>query len=139
LNCPVCGENPAVTKLIDYQEFCGIPQANVQAAEDEVPEITVRELKDKLDNGDGISVLDVREPHEYEVANIGAWLIPPNELSERLVELDKDTPLAVHCKTGGRSARAVKLLQEASFQNAFNVEGGITAWSEEIDSSVPKY
>jgi sulfur-carrier protein adenylyltransferase/sulfurtransferase len=138
-NCPVCGENPSVTELIDYQEFCGIPQADGQATADEVPEITVQELKERLDNGERLSVLDVREPHEYEVANIGARLIPLNELPERLVELDRDTPLAVHCKTGGRSARAVKLLQEAGFQNAFNVEGGITAWSEEIDPSVPKY
>ena len=138
-NCPVCGENPTVTELIDYQEFCGIPQANAQTADDEVPEITVQELKERLDNGEALSVLDVREPHEYEVANIGARLIPLNELPERLVELDKDAPLAVHCKTGGRSARAVRLLQEAGFQNAFNVEGGITAWSEEIDPSVPKY
>jgi molybdopterin/thiamine biosynthesis adenylyltransferase/rhodanese-related sulfurtransferase len=137
-NCPVCGENPTVTKLIDYQEFCGIPQAKAQA-EDEVPEITVKELKEKLENGEGISVLDVREPHEYEVANIGARLIPLGELPERLVELDRDTPLAIHCKTGGRSANAVKLLQDAGFENAFNVKGGITAWSEEIDPSVPKY
>jgi molybdopterin/thiamine biosynthesis adenylyltransferase/rhodanese-related sulfurtransferase len=138
-NCPVCGENPSVTELIDYQEFCGIPQANAQATADEVPEITVQELKKRLDNGENLSVLDVREPHEYEVANIGARLIPLNELPERLAELDRDVPLAVHCKTGGRSARAVKLLQETGFQNAFNVEGGITAWSEEIDPSVPKY
>jgi sulfur-carrier protein adenylyltransferase/sulfurtransferase len=138
-NCPVCGENPSVTELIDYQEFCGIPQANAQASADEVPEITVQELKKRLDNGENLLVLDVREPHEYEVANIGARLIPLNELPERLAELDRDVPLAVHCKTGGRSARAVKLLQETGFQNAFNVEGGITAWSEEIDPSVPKY
>jgi len=138
-NCPVCGENPSVTELIDYQEFCGIPQANAQATADEVPEITVQELKKRLDNGENLLVLDVREPHEYEVANIGARLIPLNELPERLTELDRDVPLAVHCKTGGRSARAVKLLQETGFQNAFNVEGGITAWSEEIDPSVPKY
>jgi sulfur-carrier protein adenylyltransferase/sulfurtransferase len=138
-NCPVCGENPTVTELIDYQEFCGIPQANAQAAEDEVPEISVQKLKERLDNGEGLSVLDVREPHEYEVANIGARLIPLNELPERLAELDKDAPLAVHCKTGARSARAVRLLQDAGFQSAFNVEGGITAWSEEIDPSVPKY
>ena len=138
-NCPVCGENPTVTELIDYQEFCGISQANAQTADDEVPEITVQELKERLDNGEALSVLDVREPHEYEVSNIGARLIPLNELPERLVELDKDAPLAVHCKTGGRSARAVRLLQEAGFQSAFNVEGGITAWSEEIDPSVPKY
>ena len=138
-DCPVCGENPTVTELIDYQEFCGIPQPNAQAAADEVPEITVEELKEKLDNGEGISVLDVREPHEYEVANIGARLLPLGELPERLAELDKDAPLAIHCKTGGRSAKAVRLLQDAGFQNAFNVKGGITAWSEEIDPSVPKY
>jgi sulfur-carrier protein adenylyltransferase/sulfurtransferase len=138
-NCPVCGENPTVTELIDYQEFCGIPQANTRAQADEVPEITVQELKARLENGDELSVLDVREPHEYEVANIGAQLIPLDELPERLVELDRDEALAVHCKTGGRSARAVKLLQDAGFQNVYNVKGGITAWSVEIDPSVPKY
>jgi sulfur-carrier protein adenylyltransferase/sulfurtransferase len=138
-NCPVCGENPTVTELIDYQEFCGIPQANAQAQADEVPEITVQELEGRLRNGSKVSVLDVREPHEYEVANIGARLIPLAELPERLVELDRDEPLAVHCKSGGRSARAVKLLKEAGFQNVYNVRGGIDAWSEEIDSSVPKY
>jgi molybdopterin/thiamine biosynthesis adenylyltransferase/rhodanese-related sulfurtransferase len=138
--CPVCGENPTVTELIDYQEFCGIPQANAQAQTDEVPEITVQELKGRMENGaEKVSVLDVREPHEYEVANIGARLIPLGELPERLVELDRDENFAVHCKTGGRSARAVKLMQEAGFQNVYNVKGGITAWSEEIDPSVPKY
>jgi rhodanese-related sulfurtransferase len=101
-----------------------------------VPEITVEELKEKLDE---VSVLDVREPHEYEVANIGARLIPLGELPERLIELDRDETFAVHCKTGGRSARAVKLLKEAGFQDVYNVKGGITAWSEEIDPSVPKY
>jgi molybdopterin/thiamine biosynthesis adenylyltransferase/rhodanese-related sulfurtransferase len=136
-SCPVCGENPTVTELIDYQEFCGIPQANAQAQQaDEVPEITVEELKENLDE---ISVLDVREPHEYEVANIGARLIPLGELPERIIELDRDETFAVHCKTGGRSARAVKLLKEAGFQNVYNVKGGITAWSEDIDPSVPKY
>jgi molybdopterin/thiamine biosynthesis adenylyltransferase/rhodanese-related sulfurtransferase len=138
-NCPVCGENPTVTELIDYQEFCGIPQQGAQAQADRVPEITVGELKGRMENGNKVSVLDVREPHEYEVANIGARLIPLAELPERLVELDRDETLAVHCKTGGRSARAVKLLQEAGFQNVYNVKGGIDAWSEEIDPSVPKY
>jgi adenylyltransferase/sulfurtransferase len=138
-NCPVCGENPTVTELIDYQEFCGIPQANAQNQTGEVPEITVQELKGRLENGNKVSVLDVREPHEYEVANIGARLIPLAELPERLVELDRNEPLAVHCKTGGRSARAVKLLHDAGFQNVYNVKGGIDAWSEEIDPSVPKY
>ncbi len=138
-SCPICGENPTVTELIDYQEFCGIPQANAQAAADRVPEITVQELKERLDDDLGVSVLDVREPHEYEVANIGARLIPLGELPERLIELDRDETFAIHCKTGGRSARAVKLLQEAGFENVYNVKGGITAWSEEIDPSVPKY
>jgi sulfur-carrier protein adenylyltransferase/sulfurtransferase len=137
--CPLCGENPTVTQLIDYQEFCGIPQAREAEESDDVPEMTVRELKEKLDNGQNVSVLDVREPHEYEVSNIGARLIPLGELPERLVELDKEGTLAVHCRTGARSARAVQLLKEAGFQNVYNVKGGITAWSEEIDPSVPKY
>jgi molybdopterin/thiamine biosynthesis adenylyltransferase/rhodanese-related sulfurtransferase len=138
-SCPICGENPTVTELIDYQEFCGIPQANAQAATDEVPEITVQELKERLENGGDVTVLDVREPYEYEVANIGARLIPLGELPERLVELDKDETFAIHCRTGGRSANAVKLLQDAGFENVYNVKGGIVAWSEEIDPSVPKY
>jgi adenylyltransferase/sulfurtransferase len=140
-NCPICGENPTVTELIDYQEFCGIPQAiaqEVQVAE-EIPEISVSELKEKLDDGESVSVLDVREPHEYEVANIGARLIPLGELPERLIELNQNENFAIHCKTGGRSATAVKLLKDAGFQNVYNVKGGITAWSEEIDPSIPKY
>ena len=138
-NCPVCGENPTVTELIDYQEFCGIPQANAAEKANGVPEITVNELKQKLDNSEDINVLDVREPHEYEVANIGVRLIPLGELPQRLAELEQDDILAIHCKTGARSARAVKLLQDAGFENVYNVKGGITAWSEEIDPSVPKY
>jgi sulfur-carrier protein adenylyltransferase/sulfurtransferase len=138
-NCPVCGENPTVTELIDYQEFCGIPQANAAEQANGVPEITVNELKQKLDNSEDINVLDVREPHEYEVANIGVRLIPLGELPQRLAELEQDDILAIHCKTGARSARAVKLLKDAGFQNVYNVKGGITAWSEEIDPNVPKY
>jgi adenylyltransferase/sulfurtransferase len=138
-NCPVCGENPTVTELIDYQEFCGIPQANAAQEQNGVPEIGVQELKQKLDNGEDINVLDVREPHEYEVANIGVKLVPLGELPQRLAEFDQSENFAIHCKTGGRSAKAVKLLQDAGFQNVYNVKGGITAWSEEIDPSVPKY
>jgi sulfur-carrier protein adenylyltransferase/sulfurtransferase len=138
-SCPICGENPSVTELIDYQEFCGIAQAQEQAAANEVPEITVQELKERLENGKEVTVLDVREPYEYEVANIGARLIPLGELPERLVELDKDETFAIHCRTGARSANAVRLLQDAGFENVYNVKGGITAWSEEIDPSVPKY
>jgi len=141
-NCPVCGENPTVTELIDYQEFCGIPQAQRAEDVDELPEIGVQDLKEKLEAGERVAVLDVREPHEYEVANLeaqGAKLIPLGELPERLAELNQNDEIAVHCKTGGRSARAVKILQNAGFGNVYNVEGGITAWSEEIDPSIPKY
>jgi sulfur-carrier protein adenylyltransferase/sulfurtransferase len=138
-NCPVCGENPTVTELIDYEAFCGIPQAAAAEKENGVPEITVSELKQKMENGKGTYVLDVREPHEYEVANIGVPLIPLGELPNRLSELNQDDEIAVHCKTGGRSAKAVKILQDAGFENVYNVKGGITAWSEEIDPSVPKY
>ncbi len=137
--CPICGENPTVTELIDYEEFCGIPQANAVAQENGVPVITVKELKQKMDAGEPINVLDVREPHEYEVANIGVKLVPLGELPRRLAEFDQNENLAIHCKTGGRSAKAVKLLQDAGFGNVYNVKGGITAWSEEIDPSVPKY
>ncbi|HKH11289.1 MAG TPA: molybdopterin-synthase adenylyltransferase MoeB [Rubrobacter sp.] len=138
-NCPICGENPTVTELIDYEEFCGIPQANAAEEKNGVPEITVQELKQKMDDGEDINVLDVREPHEYEVANIGVKLVPLGELPRRLAEFDQNENFAIHCKTGGRSAKAVKLLQDAGFGNVYNVKGGITAWSEEIDPSVPKY
>ena len=137
--CPICGENPTVTELIDYEEFCGIPQANAVAQENGVPEITVKELKQKMDDGEPINFLDVREPHEYEVANIGVRLIPLGELPRRLAEFDQNGSFAIHCKTGARSANAVKLLQDAGFGNVYNVKGGITAWSEEVDPSVPKY
>ena len=140
-SCPVCGENPTVTELIDYQEFCGIPQA-IEAdrrEEGQVPEITVSELNEKLNNGGGLTVLDVREPHEYEVANLGARLIPLGELPQRLVELDQNAHYAVHCRSGARSAKAVKLMQDAGFGDVRNVKGGILAWSDEVDPSVPKY
>ncbi|CAA9383780.1 MAG: Sulfur carrier protein adenylyltransferase [uncultured Rubrobacteraceae bacterium] len=137
--CPICGENPTVTELIDYEEFCGIPQANAAEEKNGVPEITVQDLKQKMDDGEPINVLDVREPHEYEVANIGVRLVPLGELPRRLAEFDQSENFAIHCKTGGRSAKAVKLLQDAGFENVYNVKGGITAWSEEIDPSVPKY
>ena len=137
-NCPVCGENPTVTELIDYQEFCGIPQAAAAEQENQVPGISVQQLKAKMENG-GINVLDVREPYEYEIANLGAPLIPLNELPQRYEELDRDQELAVHCRSGARSANAVKLLKERGFENVYNVEGGILAWSEEIDPDIPQY
>jgi sulfur-carrier protein adenylyltransferase/sulfurtransferase len=138
-NCPVCGENPTVTELIDYQEFCGIPQAAAAEEANGVPEITVGELKQRMENGSRLNVIDVREPHEYEVANLGVRLIPLGELPQRLAELDQNETYAIHCKTGGRSGKAVKLMKDAGFGEVYNVKGGITAWSEEIDPSVPKY
>ncbi len=139
-NCPVCGENPTVTELIDYQEFCGIPQAAAAEEKNGVPEISVSDLKGKLDRGEDVFVLDVREPHEYEVANLGAKLIPLGELPERLIEVENNSgEIAVHCRSGARSADAVRLMQNAGFGNVYNVEGGILAWSDEIDPSIPKY
>ncbi|CAN5266609.1 molybdopterin-synthase adenylyltransferase MoeB [soil metagenome] len=139
-NCPVCGENPTVTELIDYQEFCGIQQAGAAEAENDVPEITVGELKTKMDNDEDINVLDVREPHEYELVNIGSKLIPLGELPERLIEVQNNGgDVAVLCRSGSRSADAVRLMQNAGFSNTYNVKGGILAWSDEIDPSIPKY
>src|SRR5581483_3602359 len=133
-NCPVCGEKPTVTKLIDYEAFCGLKEPAPA-----LPEISVEELKGKLDRKERFVLLDVREPHEYEIARItGSRLIPLGALPERLGELDKSRPLVVHCKMGGRSAKAVKLLREKGF-DAVNVAGGINAWSERVDPSVPTY
>jgi molybdopterin/thiamine biosynthesis adenylyltransferase/rhodanese-related sulfurtransferase len=139
--CPVCGENPTITELIDYEQFCGIPQAAAaEAAETPVPEINVTELKQKLDRKDKFVLLDVREPFEWDIARIpGAKLIPLGELPSRMSELDSADDIVIHCKSGGRSAKAVRLLQEAGFSKLHNVTGGITAWADDVDPSVPKY
>ncbi len=130
--CPVCGEHPTITAPIDYEEFCGIPAA--------VPEISVRELKRKLEAHAPFLLLDVREPNEYEIARIvGAKLIPLGELPARLGEIEKEREIVIHCHSGVRSAHAVQLLRNAGFEKAFNLTGGIDAWSREIDSSVPRY
>ncbi len=138
--CPVCGDHPTVTKLIDYQEFCGIrpPTAAPVAASADV--IDAAELKSKLDRRDDFLLLDVREPHEYQIARIpGSKLIPLGELSKHLNELDRDADIVAHCKTGGRSQKAVDLLKANGFKHVRNMTGGITAWSDKIDPSVPKY
>lgn len=139
--CPVCGENPTITELIDYDQFCGIPQAAAaEAAEAPVPEMTVHELKQKLDAKEKFVLVDVREPYEYDIARIpGARLIPLGELPSRMSELDTADEIVLHCKMGGRSARALRLLQEAGFSKLTNVAGGIDAWAEEIDPSVARY
>ena len=139
--CPVCGDNPTITELIDYEQFCGIPQAAAaEAAEAPLPTMNVTELKRKLDAKEKFVLLDVREPFEWDIARIdGAKLIPLGELPSRMSELDSADDIVIHCKSGVRSAKAVRLLQEAGFGKLHNVEGGITAWAEEIDPSVPKY
>ena len=139
--CPVCGDNPTVTELIDYQQFCGIPQqAAAEAAEEKLPEITPIELKARVDAADGVFVLDVREPHEYEIARIpGTTLIPLSELNKRVGELDATADIVVHCKSGVRSGKAQRLLKDMGFSRVTNLTGGILRWSDDVDSSVAKY
>ena len=135
--CPLCGEKPTIKGLIDYEAFCG--SAPPAAA---IPEITVEELKARMDRKEDFFLLDVREPDEYAVARIqSSTLIPLGELPQRIDELEKHQgkPIFVHCRSGGRSAKAVKLLREKGFETAVNVAGGIAAWSDRIDESVPQY
>jgi adenylyltransferase/sulfurtransferase len=143
-DCPVCGTHPTVTKLIDYDQFCGItPPAKettqVENVQNGVPQIGPEELKRRQTAGEDLFVLDVREPHEYQIANIGGHLIPLNDLPKRVGELDRDKNIVVQCKSGGRSQRAAEFLQQQGFQHIENLAGGITAWSEKVDPSIPKY
>jgi molybdopterin/thiamine biosynthesis adenylyltransferase/rhodanese-related sulfurtransferase len=138
--CPVCGEHPTITKLIDYAEFCGVRgEEAANPAQNTVPEIAPRELKARLDRGDDLFVLDVREPHEYQICNLGGHLIPLGELSRRVHELDSSREIVAHCRSGKRSAEAVEFLRSAGFRKVLNLKGGILAWSDEVDASVPKY
>ncbi len=153
--CPVCGPNPTVTELIDYDQFCGIapPSGNGplevaqnKAVEDKamvdgIPQISVEGLKQKLDDGEKIFVLDVREPHEYPIANLGAPLIPVGDLERRLGELasEKDSEIVVHCRSGARSQKAAGILKLAGFTKVTNLSGGILAWAEKIDPTMAKY
>ncbi|MFO7302890.1 MAG: molybdopterin-synthase adenylyltransferase MoeB [Acidobacteriota bacterium] len=140
-NCPVCGDNPTVKELIDYEQFCGITPATTADASGVSPdlEMSVVELKERLDKGD-IFLLDVREPREYEINRIeGSTLIPLGELPRRLDELPKDRDIAVQCKSGMRSAKAVNLLREKGFTRVRNVRGGIQEWIARIDPDQPTY
>ncbi len=144
-DCPVCGTHPTVTRLIDYNQFCGIPAA-APVVEKEgvklqngVEQITAKSLKERLDKGDDVFILDVREPHEYQIANIGGCLLPLNELPQRVGELDRDREIVVHCKMGGRSQKAAEFLRQNGFEKVQNLAGGITAWSTDVDPKVPKY
>jgi adenylyltransferase/sulfurtransferase len=137
--CPVCGEHPTVTKLIDYAQFCGIRGEEAPVTATDLPEITPRELKSRLDRGDDLFILDVREPHEYQICNLNGHLIPLGELSRRVHELDSSREIVAHCRTGKRSSDAVDFLRKAGFRKIWNLKGGILAWSDEVDPTVPKY
>ncbi len=137
--CPACGVHPTITKLIDYNEFCGIRGEEEKPLTAGIPEIQVEELKRRLDAGEDLFVLDVREPHEYQICNIGGHLIPLNDLPKRVSELDTSKEIVAHCKMGGRSAKAVAFLQQAGFKKIHNLSGGILAWADRIDRTMPKY
>ena len=154
-DCPVCGTHPTVTELIDYDQFCGVPKPTetgpLEVAQnsavsdlpvvDGIPQISVESLKRKLDAKEDIFVLDVREPHEYPIANLGAPLIPVGALEGRIAELaaEKNAEIVVHCRSGARSQKAALILKSAGFTNVSNLTGGILAWAEKIDPSMPKY
>jgi len=136
--CPVCGEHPTIHELIDYEAFCGITP-DAQGLNGRQDQITVEELKSKLDKGEDIFILDVREPHEYEICNLGGYLIPLNDLPERINELDTSREIVAHCKVGGRSAHAAAFLKKAGFKKVKNLIGGIDAWAAKIDRTMPRY
>jgi sulfur-carrier protein adenylyltransferase/sulfurtransferase len=138
-DCPACGTHPTVTKLIDYAEFCGMRGEESPAPELNVPEITPRELKARLDRGDDVFILDVREPHEYQICNLGGYLLPLGDLARRVNELDSSREIVAHCRSGKRSREATEFLRRAGFRKVLNLKGGILAWSDEVDPMVPKY
>jgi molybdopterin/thiamine biosynthesis adenylyltransferase/rhodanese-related sulfurtransferase len=140
-DCPVCGTHPTVTKLIDYEQFCGIrPETKEeQAVKNGIPQLSVKDLKKRMDAGENLFILDVREPFEYQIANIGGKLIPQGEVPQRLAEIDRDREIIVQCKSGGRSQRIAEFLKQSGYPKVANVSGGILAWSDQIDPSVPKY
>ncbi|HET7461954.1 MAG TPA: molybdopterin-synthase adenylyltransferase MoeB [Longimicrobium sp.] len=144
--CPACGENPSIHELIDYERFCGLgPGATATEggmSEQEIPEITPGELKERLDRGDRLTIIDVREPFEWNIGNLepqGARLIPLGELPERLDEVSPDDEVVLHCRSGARSARALELLRQEGYRRVWNLKGGILAWSDQVDPSIPKY
>jgi adenylyltransferase/sulfurtransferase len=142
--CPACGDDPSIRALIDYDDFCGVPQADAAEAATigSIPAISATELRSRLDNGDRITLIDVREPHEWEIGNLGehgARLVPLGRLVERMNELDTADEIVLYCRTGNRSAHALAQLRDAGFTRLWNLEGGLLAWSEEVDPSMPRY
>jgi adenylyltransferase/sulfurtransferase len=143
-DCPVCGTHPTVTTLIDYQQFCGIHPAAPESTAVNAPsnglEITSVELKERLNRGDKLTLVDVREPNEYQINRIpGTVLIPLGEIPRRYAELDKNDEIVVHCKMGGRSAKAADFLRSVGFKRVLNLKGGIIDWIDKVDPSQPKY
>jgi adenylyltransferase/sulfurtransferase len=140
-DCPVCGTNPTVTKLIDYNQFCGIPQQDPMNTKTQngIPQITAKELKARMDAGEDLFILDVREPYEYKIANIGGTLIPQNSVLDRITELDPKREIIVQCRSGVRSQKIAELLAQNGFTKISNLTGGILAWSAEVDPTVQKY
>jgi adenylyltransferase/sulfurtransferase len=137
-DCPACGPRRTITGLIDYEQFCGI-RGQEEPAGNDVPSISVEELKKKLDAKSDVFILDVREPHEYQICNLNGYLIPLGDLQKRVSELDPNREIVAHCKMGGRSAKAVNFLRRSGFAKVYNLTGGILAWADRIDPKMPKY
>ena len=137
-NCPICGENPTIKELIDYNEFCGI-QPTPEVEEDTAVEITPEDLKDRLDRGE-VLLVDVREPHEWDICHIeGARLIPLSEFTQRLHELDSASNIVLYCHKGQRSLRALRFLEKAGFRKLWNLKGGINEWALSVNPDLPRY
>jgi adenylyltransferase/sulfurtransferase len=138
--CPICGDNPTIKELIDYEAFCGLKQT-VEEKKEFLEEITATELNDLIKNKSDLQIIDVREPYEFEIAKIpNTKLIPLGEIVKRANEIDSDKTIVVHCKGGVRSAKAIAALKENGYAGKlFNLKGGITAWSNDVDPNVPKY
>ncbi|HEY2469312.1 MAG TPA: molybdopterin-synthase adenylyltransferase MoeB [Terracidiphilus sp.] len=139
--CPVCGENPTVKELIDYDQFCGIvPESKEEkAVKNGIPQMNVKELKRRRDAGEDVFLLDVREPYEYQIAQIGGKLIPQNDVPQRLGEIPRDREIVVQCRSGSRSQKIAEFLKQSGYSQVVNLAGGILAWSDEIDPKVQKY
>jgi adenylyltransferase/sulfurtransferase len=139
--CPVCGDNPTVKELIDYEHFCGIiPESKEEkAVKNGIPQLSVKDLKRRIDEGEDVFILDVREPYEYQIAQIGGKLIPQNDVPQRLTEIPRDREIIVQCRSGARSQRIAEFLKQSGYPKVVNLAGGILAWSDEIDPKVKKY
>jgi sulfur-carrier protein adenylyltransferase/sulfurtransferase len=142
--CPACGDEPTLTELIDYEHFCGtVPADTLETAmSDDTPEITPADLKARLDRGERIAIIDVREPFEWAIGNLepqGARLIPLGELPGRIAEIPDDAEVVLHCRSGARSAKALHFLRGRGYGRLHNLAGGILAWSDDVDPSIPKY